>query len=219
MENSMDFNRVDTERAYHLIREKIITLDLAPGSPVDVDQLVDELQTAPSAVPEALRLLAHEGLIALPPDGIFVGEVSLPDLRQLSELRRLLEGFAARLAADRATEDDLTVLDALRQEQAKVPKEDVRRLFDVDHKFHRAIARAAHNEYLADVMDRFYGLSLRLWYLAKPDMAVLAKAVDDHLDLLTAIRNGEVERAEQLMQKHIGGFYDHVLQVLEERGS
>ena len=84
----MEFNRVDTERAYHLIREKIITLDLAPGSPVDIDQLVEELQTAPSAVPEALRLLAHEGLVALPPDGIFVGEVSLPDLRQLSELRR-----------------------------------------------------------------------------------------------------------------------------------
>jgi DNA-binding GntR family transcriptional regulator len=214
----MDLNRVDTERAYHLIREKIITLELPPGSPVDVDQLIKELETAPSSVPEALKLLAHEGLISLPPDGVFVGEVSLPDLQQLSELRSLLEGFAARSAARRATEDDLAVLNALREEQAQVPREDVRRLFDVDHRFHRAIARAAHNDYLAQVLDRFYGLSLRLWHLAGPEMDVLAGAVDEHLELLTAIQAGEGERAESIMRQHIGGFYDHVLRAFEERG-
>lgn len=214
----MDLNRVDTERAYHHIREKIISLELPPGSPVDVDRLIQELETAPSSVPEALKLLAHEGLISLPPDGVFVGEVSLPDLQQLSELRILLEGFAASLAARRATEDDLAVLSALREEQAQVPSEDVRRLFDVDHKFHRAIARAAHNDYLAQVLDRFYGLSLRLWNVAEPEMDVLAGAVKEHIELLTAIRSGESERAESIMRRHIGEFYDHVLQAFEDRG-
>jgi DNA-binding GntR family transcriptional regulator len=122
------------------------------------------------------------------------------------------------LAARRATEDDLAVLSALRDEQAQVPGEDVRRLFDVDHRFHRAIARAAHNDYLEQVLDRFYGLSLRLWHLAGPEMDVLAGAVHEHIELLTAIRAGEGELAESIMRQHIGAFYDHVLGAFEERG-
>lgn len=211
----MDLNRVDTERAYTAIREKITALELPPGSSVDPGRLAADLDMGIVPIQEALKLLVHEGLVDLPPDGIYVADVNLPDLRQLSEIRILLEGFAARLAADRASEDDLAVLDALRQEQAKIPGSDARRLFDVDHKFHRAIARAAHNEYLAQALERFYGLSLRLWHLALPDLDVLAGAVEDHLDLLEAIRGGDGEGAEKLIQEHIRGFYDQVHDVLE----
>ena len=81
-----------------------------------------------------------------------------------------------------------------------------------------AIARSAHNGCLAQVLDRFYGLSLRLWHLAGPEMDVLAGVVEEHLELLTAIRVGESERAESIMRQHIGAFYDHVQQAFEEGG-
>lgn len=211
----MDISRVDTERAYERLRHKITSLELPPGAAVDPGQLAADLDMALTPIQEALKLLAHEGLISLPPDGVFVADVNLPDLRRLSELRILLEGFAARLAAERADEDDLAVLTALRQEQEKAPHRDIHYLFDIDHRFHRAIAQAAHNDYLAQALERFYGLSLRLWHLALPDLTVLAGAVEKHLNLLDAIREGDGEQAEMIMQGHVAEFYDKVLEILE----
>ncbi|NIV38483.1 MAG: FCD domain-containing protein, partial [Anaerolineae bacterium] len=72
--------------------------------------------------------------------------------------------------------------------------------------------------YLAQALERFYGLSLRLWHLALPDLGVLAGAVEEHLDLLDAIRSDDGQRAEEIMQDHVRRFYDQVHAVLEERG-
>jgi DNA-binding GntR family transcriptional regulator len=211
----MSMNRIDTERAYALIHERITRLEMAPGATIDPGALAEELGMGRVPVLEALKLLAHDGLVDIPAEGIFVSQVNLSDLKQLSELRVMLEGYSARLAAERATEVDLTVMEALRQEQADSTGEAPDRLFDIDHKFHQAVARAAHNRHLARVLDRFFGLSQRLWYLAMPDLSYLPEAVGQHLKLLDAIREGEADQAEQLMQNHVRNFYDQVRQKLE----
>ena len=212
----MDMNRVDTERAYALIHEKITTLELAPGSTIDPGGLAEELGMGRVPIQEALKLLAHDGLIEIPAEAIYVSQVNLSDLKQLSELRVLLEGYSARLAAERATEVDLTVMEALRQEQSASHDESPEKLFDIDHKFHQAVARASHNRYLARVLDQFFGLSQRLWYLAMPEFSFLPEAVSQHLELLEAIREGKADEAEGVMQNHVKDFYDRVHQKLEE---
>ena len=93
------------------------------------------------------------------------------------------------MAARRATPDDLVVLEAIRQEQVAADPGDPRRLFEIDHQFHKAIAQAAHNKYLAQTLDHFFGLSLRLWYLVLPHLEFLPGAVEKHLDLADAIRS------------------------------
>jgi DNA-binding GntR family transcriptional regulator len=207
----MELVRIDTQRAYELIWEKITTLELAPGAPIVEQHLAEELELGVVSVREALRLLAHENLVNITPrHGLYVADVNLPDLEQLSEMRLSLEALSARLAAHRATEDDLVVLEALRQEQATVSPEDSPRLFDLDHKFHQAVAQAAHNRYLAQTLDRLFGLSRRLWYLVLPHIGYLPAAVEKHLYLVEAIRDGDSERAEQIMQEHVGEFYAQV---------
>jgi DNA-binding GntR family transcriptional regulator len=213
----MELERVDTKRAYEQIRERITTLDLAPGSPVNEQQLAAELDMGLVPVREALKLLAHENLVVITPrHGLYIADVDLPDLEQLSEMRLALEGLSARLAAKRATADDLVVLEALRQEQANTPAEDSRRLFDVDHKFHQAVAQAAHNKYLADSLERLFGLSQRLWYLALPSLGFLPTAVEKHLELVGAIKGKDGNRAEAIMREHVAEFYAQVRQVLDE---
>ncbi len=212
----MELMRVDTQRACDLIRERITTLEMAPGEPIDVQALAGELGVGLAAVREALWLLGHEGLVTLTPrHGIYVAEVNLPDLEQLSEMRLSLEGLSARLAAQRATPDDLVVLDAVRQEQATTLPEDGRRLFGLDFKFHQAIARAAHNCYLASTLERFFGLSQRLWYLALPKLGFLPAAVQAHLGVVEAVRVGDADLAEALMRRHVQSFYDQVREVLQ----
>lgn len=216
----MELERVDTKRAYERIREQITTLDLAPGSVINDQQLARSLDMGLVPVREALKLLAHENLVVITPrHGLYVADVNLPDLEQLSEMRLALEGLCARLAAQRATDDDIAVLEALRHEQASTPAEDSRRLFDLDHKFHQAVARAAHNKYLADSLERLFGLSQRLWYLAlpgqaKPGLGFLPSSVEKHLELVEAIETRDGDGAERIMREHVKEFYGQVRSIL-----
>ena len=211
----MELVRIDTQRAYRSIWDQITTLQLAPGSLIDEARLAESLHMGLDPVREALRLLAHEQLVVITPrHGVYVADVNTPDLEQLSEMRLAMEGLSARFAAQRTTPDDLVVLEALRQEQATIPAEDSRRLFDLDHRFHQAIAQAARNKYLADTLERFFGLSQRLWYLALPHLGFLPSAVESHLDLVDAIKVGDADRAEQIMRSHVEDFYSKVREVL-----
>ena len=218
----MELERVDTVRAYEMIRERITTLEMAPGSVINEQLLAEEMNMASVPVREALKLLVHDSLVVITPrHGLYVAGVNIPDLEQLSEMRLALESLSARLAAQRATEDDIVVLEALRLEQARIPAEDgapgsSRQLFDVDHRFHQAIARASHNKYLADGLERLFGLSQRLWYLALPQLGFLPSAVEKHLDLVDAIKAQDAGQAERIMRSHVQEFYDQVRKVLAE---
>lgn len=211
----MELISVDTQRVYALIREKIITLELAPGTPVSEELLSKELGAGPGPVREAIKLLAHDQLIDLSTGGINVAPVDIPDLEQISEIRILAESFSARQAARRAAPDDLIVLEALCREQAAIPPGEYRRLLDLDHKFHQAIAQAARNKYLTQTLDHLFGLSQRLWYLALPRLDFLPAAVGKHLELADAIKSGNADKAEQVMRDHVQGFYDRVKEVLK----
>ena len=212
----MELERVDTKRAYEWIRSRITTLELAPGAALNEQQLAGELDMGVSPVREGLKLLAHESLVVITPrHGLYVADVNVPDLEQLSEMRLNLESLSARLAAERATPDDIAVLEALRQEQAATLPSDVRRLFDVDHKFHRAIAQAAQNKYLADALERLFGLSQRLWYLALPRLRFLSTSVGKHLDLVEAIKARDGDRADAIMREHVAEFSRQVREILD----
>jgi DNA-binding GntR family transcriptional regulator len=214
----MELVQVDTQRAYEQIREKIITLELAPGALINEQHLAEELDIGTTPIREALKLLFHDDLVVVTPrHGLYVADISIPDLEQLSEMRLSLESLCARLAAQRAGADDLTVLEALRQEQASIPPEDSRRLLDIDHKFHQALVKAAKNKYLTRTLEHFFGLSQRLWYMALPQLDFLPTAVAEHLDLVEAIKNGDADRAEQIMHNHVQGFYARVKEVLQAK--
>ncbi|HET89992.1 MAG TPA: GntR family transcriptional regulator [Chloroflexi bacterium] len=220
----MELVRVDTQRAYETLWEKITTLELPPGAPINEQQMMEELGMGLVPVREALRLLAHEHLVEITPrHGLYVADVSVQDLEQVSEIRLPLETLCARLAAQRATPDDLVVLEALRQEQATISTEEglteetSRRLFDLDHKFHQALAQAAGNKHLAQTLERLFGLSRRLWYLVLPHLGYLPASVEEHLELIEAIQAGDGDRAAQIMHEHVEEFYTKVHETLLEQ--
>jgi DNA-binding GntR family transcriptional regulator len=210
----MDLIRIDTRKAYENIHAKITTLELEPGSVLNDQALADEIGLELKPVREALTLLAHDGLVNFSDQGMYVSDINVSDLEQLSELRLQLETFCARLAAERASPDDLAVLEALRSEQAAIPSEEAGRLFDLDHKFHQAIAAASGNRYLARALEQLFGQSQRLWYLVLPELDFLPDAVETHLDLLKAIKAGDGDKAASIMYAHVKGFYDNVKTIL-----
>src|ERR671931_1766835 len=95
------------DKAYHAIRDLIVSLELAPGAVIDERELVERLEIGRTPVREALRRLAQERLVEVyPRRGMLVTRVDVRELARLSEVRLVLEPEAARLAAERATEAD-----------------------------------------------------------------------------------------------------------------
>ncbi len=209
----MKLNKVDTEKAYQLLWDKITSLDLAPGEILDIAALADELEFSQISIQEALSLLVHDHLVEAPPRGLYVAGLRFSDLEKISSIRLNLETMAAQQAALNANKDDLVILQTLCEEVAQ----DTRELFKLDQRFHQAIARAAHNNYLADTLQRLYGLSKRLWFLALPYLDFLPSAVSSHINLVDAISDGNESLSMEIMQNHIEEFYLKIREIIQEK--
>ena len=169
---------------------------------------MERLGLGRTPVREALRTLAQEKLVEVyPRRGIVVAPVDVGDLGSLSEARITLESFAARLAAERATPDEL---DTARSLLAELPGDgdahDERALIERDQRIHRHVYRCAHNPFVESTLNEYYVLTLRIWFLALDRVARLDDAVTEHRELLEAICDGDAARAENVMHRHIEGF-------------
>ncbi|MGH3065453.1 MAG: GntR family transcriptional regulator [Gaiellaceae bacterium] len=205
-----------SDRAYYRIRELIVTLELPPGSPVSERELMERLGLGRTPVREALRRLARERFVDVyPRRGMFVSGVDVRDLAGLSEVRTTLESRAARLAAERATDDDHAYIELLLGELEESKGElDERMLIDLDQRIHRHIYHCAHNPFLEATLNEYYVLTLRIWFLALDRVARLEDAVNEHRELLEAIRDGDTARAEEAMHRHVIGFEQAIRRVL-----
>jgi len=205
-----------SERAYYAIRELIVTLELPPGSVVNERDLMQRLDLGRTPVREALRRLAWETLVEVyPRRGMFVSTVDVRDLAGLSEVRAALEPVAARLAAERATADDRAATAALLEELARVGgAHDERALIELDQLTHRHLYRCTHNPFLEETLGAYYVLTLRIWFLALDRVASLDEAVREHRELLEAVRDGNGDRAEEAMRRHVERFEAAIRAVL-----
>ncbi len=202
--------------AYREIRALIVTLELPPGSLLSEPELQERLGLGRTPVREALRTLAHERLVEVyPRRGMFVAALDPRDLAALSEVREQLEPYAARLAAERRNDEDLEVIDELIADlDAVAVAPDMRQLIELDQRIHHHIYRCAHNDFLQDACDQHYMHALRIWFLALDRVSHLGDAVAEHRDLLVAVREGDAERAAEVMSSHVTGFEAEVRRAI-----
>jgi DNA-binding GntR family transcriptional regulator len=210
--------RSQSEEAYARLLERIVSLDMPPGSVVNEARLREELKIGRTPIREALQRLARENLVrSIPHRGTFVTDVNITDLARITEVRVVLEGHAARLAAEKLTASDRETLAESVELLRRGPLADQRDLIHLDQRIHRAIYRSAHNPFLEATLERYFNLSLRLWYLVLDRQVGLRQAVDEHIDLLQAVLAGDGELAETIMRKHVIGFEREIRKVLVER--
>jgi DNA-binding GntR family transcriptional regulator len=203
------------DRAYHAIRDMIVSLELPPGAVIDERGLTERLGIGRTPTREALRRLAQERLVEVyPRRGMFVTSVEIRDLASLAEVRSVLESHVARLAAERATDEDRSAFDTLLDELGQRTDLDARELMGLDERIHRQVYRAAHNPFLESTLEEYYVLALRIWYLALDRTRELEEAVLGHRELLEAIRDGDADRAEETMRRHVLEFEESMRRVL-----
>jgi DNA-binding GntR family transcriptional regulator len=209
--------RSQSEEAYHRILERIVSLEMPPGSVVNETRLREELQIGRTPIREALQRLARENLVrSIPHRGTFVTDVNITDLARITEVRVVLEAHAARLAAEKATAADRNAIGEMLELLRRGRVTDQRDLMQLDQQIHGLVYRTAHNTFLEATLERYFNLSLRLWYLVLDRDVRLREAVDEHVELLRAILAGAGDLAETIMRKHVIGFEHEIRKVLVE---
>jgi len=199
----------------------IVSGELAPGEIIDLNRLGAELEVSRTVVREAVKVLLGKGLLdARPKHGTYVRERSAwnlldpdimhwreadgPDpklLRELEEVRQMLEPVAARLAAERGEAEPLAEM-AVALAQMERREEDISAHIEADLEFHRAMAAATGNE----LLERLSGLLApaqrsrdELVYQSGRDRD--RRFVTAHRRVLEAIRDRDPERAERYMKE------------------
>ena len=204
--------------AYSRIRERIVSLELPPASLIDEQTLAAEIGLGLTPVRQALRRLAWENLVVIMPRrGTLVADVNPADLSALFEVRIELEGLAAELAASRATPRQLEALDDLMQRTraalAASPP-DHHQLIELDREMHELLARAAHNDLLAQSLDTHSVHVLRLWNIAIERVGELPSAIGEHLAIAQAVTDHDGASARELMRTHVSHFQESYSRAL-----
>ena len=143
------------EKAYQLIKSRIISLEYPPGQKLEVGKLKNETGFSLSPIKMAIQRLGGEGFVKiLPQRGTFVTEISPDEIAALMDYRLALERGALCLALERMTEGEVQKLRALQKRIARLTKNgDYFRQMELDSKFHLAIIQAARNRGLLEAYD------------------------------------------------------------------
>jgi DNA-binding GntR family transcriptional regulator len=196
--------------AYEQIRTLILNGTFAPGERLGQVELAETLGISRTPVREALRRLAGEGLvIARTNHGFRVAEISIDQVMRRLEIRLLLEPGIARLAAERATPDDLAAIDdaIVREEEA----DDAAGTHDASRDFHLAVARATRNDDLVATLEAQWIVEVGRRLLARRAAAPgwRPRDVAEHRAIAAAIAGGQGDLAEQLMREHVASALRH----------
>lgn len=202
--------------AYRRLLEDIGNGHLAPGARLRETELAERFGISRTPIREAIRQLEADGLVVhMPRQGATIRVLDYSEVMELYEMRAVLEGTAARLAARAASDLELDELETLNAELAQAS--DVRTAYELNRQFHMTLLDAAKNRYLIKSVNALQKTLLIIGTstLAEADRA--QQAVKEHADLLVALKARDGVRAEELMRAHIEAAHRVRLKALRAR--
>ncbi|WP_051147236.1 GntR family transcriptional regulator [Glaciibacter superstes] len=205
--------------AYEKILARIVSGTDEPGKRLREAGLAEELKTSRTPVREALQRLAAEGHVTIIPNrGATVSVADGDDLEELFELRMLLEGFAAGLAAQRIDEPGLKRLKEIQQDfERAAASSSPEEMSRINLAFHRAVVDAAQNSRLATFISTLTSASLARATFETYSDEQLARSVSQHRQLIEGMERHDRPLAEMAMKVHISGARNSLKNDLQAR--
>jgi len=200
-----------SDKVYETLLEAIVSGQLEPGVELSVVGLAKELDVSRTPVHDALRQLAHDGLVEQEVNRkARVASFTREDVHEIFEMRKLLEGKSVELAAERIDDEMLASLrretDRLNESAGSVDW--VQRWINHDEQFHESIAQSSGNRRLWMDVAR-YRLLHRGFNLMSTNAEVLQKALKEHEKILDALEKRDPTAARDAMVAHIATWQDY----------
>lgn len=203
------------------LRAMILTGELPPGGRLNERVLCDSLRVSRTPLREAFRVLAAQRLVQLHPHrGASVVALSERDIRDLFEVMIGLEGQCGRLAALRATDQQITEIRALHFEMlAAHARRDLPSYYELNQRIHRAISIAADNPALSETYEAVNIRIQHLRFRSNFNRDKWDAAVVEHSDIIDALGARDAGRMQQLLETHLLNKRDTILAAMAQHSA
>jgi DNA-binding GntR family transcriptional regulator len=206
------------EQVANQLRRMIVSGELAAGEKIRVNELAEQLDVSLTPLREALKVLAGEQLVALLPNrGAIVAPLTVEDTRQLFEAIAGIEAMAAELAAKRITPGQLAELEE-RHERMRSSFEsgDNSQYFEMNREIHDMVVEFAGNPILVQIRSQLAIRAERARFMAVASGTHRLEAMQEHEDLMEALRQGDAKRAHDTWRQHLFHAGQETCRLLEE---
>ena len=204
IKTDLSATRLMSEEIADILRENIISGNINPGEKVNEYQVANSLNISRPPIREAFRLLAAEGLITLVPrKGAFVSKLSIQEVKEIYEMKSMMESFAVRLAIPIVDKKEVSKLDSINNSMGeKIKQNNFKAILKLNIEFHRKMIKMSKNEKLI----RFYEsivLPIRRYQrvgLSAPTSWEVS--LEEHKGIVQAIKSKDIGLAERLTREH-----------------
>jgi DNA-binding GntR family transcriptional regulator len=201
---------------YSELRRSIIMGRRQPGERLDLEALAKSYGTSVTPIRDALQMLSQEGMVTIKPrSGYFVTHVTLKQLRDLLDLRQILEVASIERAAMRITEKQLEELERVHAGYTGSDEESYDRYMEENRRFHCLIAQASGNQELTEALGRLHDRLVRFMVISYMGESLERR----HARIIEVLRSRDVAAAGQAMLDEVNETRDAILErVIEEEG-
>jgi len=199
-----------SDQAYEQLEEMIVTMKLAPGTPVSESQLSTMLAIGRTPIREAIQRLSHEHLVSIMPKrGIFISDLNPQKQLRVLETRRELERLICKKSAKRCNSEERKQFERMAKDFQRAGKEKNEKLFlKVDKELNDLTIITAKNEYASRALSMLQGMSRRFWFGNFHQIGDITVAATLHANIAHAIFMGS--------EKEAGLAADKLLDYIEE---
>ena len=200
------------ELVYLELKHKILTGEIASQTRLMEIDLSEKMNVSRTPIREAIKRLADEGLVKVEPRrGAYVANISIKDMLNVFEVREDMEGFVAKLASERITDEQKLELEKIAREyEAAIKHPNKEAIIELDEKFHNFIVDCCNNDTLSELINYVQELSLRFRYLYYDDYTLYESTADQHNRIMKAINEGRSEEARSEADAHVKALKEFV---------
>jgi len=202
---------VEPEKIYELLKEKIIWLDLMPESILNLSELAQSFKVSRTPIKEAMIFLQADGWVLHQGSHFMVTPLSLERIKEITEIRSLIEIQANTWAMNRITTEESVALGELEKEILQI--KDIasnKQMIELDVKFHRSLFQMAKNSQLAQLLERMLGQYLRFW-LSMPREIKPQSFFSETLEIIQAIKAKDEVKLRVSSAAHIKRSVDEIM--------
>jgi DNA-binding GntR family transcriptional regulator len=194
------------EKAYMLIKEKIVTCEWMPGSDISEAQIAEELGIGRTPVREAILRLSQDKFITIyPRKGMIVSPISAKDIHEVFQIRDMVEPYMAKLACrNMSLEYLLNLKEKFENIKLDLGKPIDIRYFDLDLEFHKYIVESGNNQHLIRFVNEIYDLDFRIRVMSTLEIDdIERRSRPEHFEIIDALIARDEVKIERTIRKHL----------------
>jgi len=193
------------EKAYDKLKELIITGALEPGELQNEMRLAEALKVSRTPVREALLELSREGMVVfVPGKGVEVCKLTTRQIREVFEIRRIIEGYIIKKIASRLTDADIKEIDRNISNQEKMWRKTERLAFiEYDKQFHLYMASKIGNQQIESILDNLRDQMHFMGIRAVEDGSRMKQVIEEHRAIFSGLKERNPQKAFNALANHL----------------